>query len=190
MATDTSHCTLFLPQCGGHRCPVLSPLLLFWSPSQSNLSSGAGGDWQSSPSPQGGKRRVGLSSQNPAETLAPQVHANEDRGINIPAILHTVRHTQKHTHKHTQSLYLVRIIQLFTSVLMRCNLSFVLLFAFCLLLHFCWAPYLISTNLISFWEPPQLNGFLFFYTNVKRPNIFKRLVWHFHGSPGVQDTTT
>lgn len=51
------------------------------------------GEWQASLSPQGEKLSVRLSSQNPIETLAPQVHANEDSGINIPAIFPTAIHT-------------------------------------------------------------------------------------------------
>lgn len=77
--------------------PVLSLLLLFWSHSQSKVSGGTGGEWYARLSPQGEKRSVRLSSQNPIETLAPQVHANEDSGINIPAILPTARHTHTHT---------------------------------------------------------------------------------------------
>lgn len=73
---------------------VLSWLLLFWSPSQSRVSGGAGGEWQASLSPRREIWSVRLSSQNPIETLAPQVHANEDRGINTLA---TLRHTHTHT---------------------------------------------------------------------------------------------
>ena len=75
------------------RSLVLSLLLLFWSPSQSKVSGGAGGEWQASLSPQGESGRAGLSSPSPIETLAPQVHANEDSKINIPAILPTAKHT-------------------------------------------------------------------------------------------------
>lgn len=39
-----------------------------------------------------------LSRQNPAGTLAPQVHANEGGRINIPAILHREAHRDASRH--------------------------------------------------------------------------------------------
>lgn len=60
------------------------------SPTCHSAQEGAG---KSSLSPQGGKRRAGSSSQNPTETLAPQVHANEGRGINILDISSSGTHT-------------------------------------------------------------------------------------------------
>lgn len=48
----------------------------------------------------GGKRSVRLSGQNPVETLASQVHANEDSEINIPAIPTTPPHTHKSFSPH------------------------------------------------------------------------------------------
>lgn len=81
------------------------------SPTCQSAQEGAG---KSSLSPRGGKRRAGLSSQNPTETLAPQVHANEGRGINILHISPSVTHTHLH-------LFLVRIISSLASVLWRCS---------------------------------------------------------------------
>lgn len=98
----------FFPRRGCQECQnyLLSSLVsgsvfLFWSAFQSRVSGGAGGEWDAKTRMAGREEESSMSGQNPVETLASQVHANEDSGINIPAILPTESH--RHTHTHTQT---------------------------------------------------------------------------------------
>lgn len=97
----------FFPRRGCQECQnyVLSSLVsgsvfLFWSAFQSRVSGGAGGEWDAKTRMAGREEESSMSGQNPVETLASQVHANEDSGINIPAILPTESHRHTHTHTH------------------------------------------------------------------------------------------